>query len=382
MDQLESNRIFNSVKIFSDMPLQYYGGGEKLIIVLSNYLHSKGIDVVIFQEHADVETRVSFEEIKKLIELKINNIRYIKYLPKFLYQGMPNLNEFSKSTLNLMFLYRIPPKRYLKKIERLDVRLIFCIHGITTVIPVLSFKLLLFNFYKKFALNYFSKFLIEGNKIKAQVLTKTMERLLYSNGADKKNIYRIPNGVAFDNFSVGKNNDQFLVIFTGRMVNIQKGIVRLVKVVEKLPSEISVTIIGSGPDTWLLNNLRLENVEILGFISEEEKNESLKRANLLISTSNLEPFSLVILEGLASGLPCVATPAEGPLEILSQEPIFGTVSSFNPDQFAKDVITYFEEWKTNKESYFQDKIKRRETARKYYDESVMLEEYYKIILAN
>ena len=87
----------------------------------------------------------------------------------------------------------------------------------------------------------------------------------------------------------------------------------------------------------MLKSSQRENVEFLGFISEERKREKLREANLLILTSNLEPFGLVILEGLASGLPCVATPVEGAMEILGRDQIFGTISSFDPDNFSRDV---------------------------------------------
>jgi glycosyltransferase involved in cell wall biosynthesis len=364
------------------MPLQYYGGGEKVIINLSNYLNSKGIELEIFQEDTHVESRMPLEEIRNLTAAKITLTGYDKYFPKFLYQGMPNESELRKDALNLMFLYRIPPKRYLRKLRKLDVHVIFCIHGVTTVIPSLSLKLLFFNMYTKFALNYFSKFISDGSMIMAQVLSRRTEALLYSMGADKEHVFRITNGVEFDNFSVSKNDDRFTVIFMGRMVNMQKGIDRLGKILGKLPAEINVSVIGSGPDSWMLKSSQRKNVEFLGFITEERKREKLREANLLILTSNLDPYPAVILEGLASGLPCVATPVEGALEILGQNKIFGTISSFDPGIFARDVVRYFDEWKTDKELYFQSKIKRREAARMYYDLSVMMEKYYKMMLRN
>jgi glycosyltransferase involved in cell wall biosynthesis len=81
-------------------------------------------------------------------------------------------------------------------------------------------------------------------------------------------------------------------------------------------------------------------------------------------------------------LPCVATPVEGPMEILGQDISFGTLSSFNPDHFARDIISYFNEWKKDKERYFQNKIERRETARKYYDLSIMMKKYYEMLVAS
>ena len=382
LPQVKSGGNMSSVRIFSDMPLQYFGGGEKVIINLSNYVHSKGVDVEIFQENSSVETRMPLEEIEKVIAPKITIIKYIKYLPRFLYQGMPDVNQLRNGELSIMFLYRIPPRRYLRKLRKLDVRVIFCIHGITTVIPYLSLKFFFFNLYTKFSLNYFSKFISDRSKIIVQVLTKTTEELLYLMGADKKHVFRIANGVEFNNFTVGKNNDRFVVIFMGRIVNTNKGIDRLTKVLSKLPAKINVSIIGSGPDSWMLKSIQHPNVNLLGFIPEEKKSEKLREANLLILPSNLEPFSLVILEGLASGLPCVATPVEGPLEILKQDESFGTLSSFNPDHFARDIIRYFAEWKKDKDFYFQNKIKRRETAKKYYDLPIMMEKYYEMFVAS
>ena len=78
----------------------------------------------------------------------------------------------------------------------------------------------------------------------------------------------------------------------------------------------------------------------------------------------------------------MATPVEGPMEILGQDKSFGTLSSFNPDHFARDIISYFNEWKKDKERYFQNKIERRETARKYYDLSIMMEKYYEMLVAS
>jgi glycosyltransferase involved in cell wall biosynthesis len=382
LPQVKSGGSLSSVRIFSDMPLQYFGGGEKSIIDLSNYIHSKGFEVKIFQENSNSETRVSFEEIQKITPAKITIIKYNKHFPRFLYQEMPSVSEFRNNELNLIYLYRIPPRRYLRKLRRLDVPIIFCIYGISTVIPSLSLKFFFFNLYTKFSLNYFSKFISSKSKIMVQVLTKTTEELLYSMGADKKHVFRIASGVDFNNYAVAQNNDRFVVIFVGRMVNTQKGIDRLAKVVSKLPTEVNISIIGSGPDSWILNSALPENVDFLGFISEEKKCEKLREANLLILTSNSEPFGLVILEGLAAGLPCVATPVEGSLEILMKNQIFGTISSFNPDDFAREIIRYFEEWKKDKDCYFQNKIKRRETAKKYYDLSIMMEKYYEMFVAS
>lgn len=381
MNSVEENekKKLIGVRIFSDMPLQYYGGGEKIIIDISNYFYSKGVEIEVYQPNYKNESRMSTEEIRNVIKAEINTIKYATYHPEFLFQELPNINAFDKNRVNLVFLYRIPPKRYLKKLKTSKITVIFCMHGITTKIPLLSLKLAIFNLYSKFALSYFIKFLNERSIIKAQVLTKTTEKYLELRGADKNHVVRIPNCIEFNDFAVGKNNTQFEVIFMGRIINIQKGIKRLVSIIKKLPSEIKILIIGSGRDKKILERIQLKNVKYLGFVNEKLKKEILTNGNLLILTSNTEPFGLVILEGLASGLPIVSTPVEGSMEILNTDKNLGTISSFNSEYFAKDIIRYFKKWKDDKDLYFQNKIKRREIAMKSYDRSAMMEEYYEMI---
>lgn len=82
-----------------------------------------------------------------------------------------------------------------------------------------------------------------------------------------------------------------------------------------------LSIGGTGPCSAKLHalarDLRLENhVHWAGWI---EPASFLASADAFILPSRDEPFGLVLLEAMASGIPIIATRTDGPLEVLSQE---------------------------------------------------------------
>lgn len=78
-------------------------------------------------------------------------------------------------------------------------------------------------------------------------------------------------------------------------------------------SEAELLIIGGGDERYekFLKNeaqrLHLDNVTFTGFLSGKEKEQALSRTTVLAMPSNFENFGNVILEGLARGIPCIAT---------------------------------------------------------------------------
>ena len=373
-------REVKKVRILTDAPLQFYGGGERVILELANYLIYRGIQVDIVQSREPISYRLSFEEVRKMTSAEIIVSDSSKqYRPKFLYQELPDLEYFLRDGINLMFLYRVPPRRFLSKLQKLNYRVIFCIHGIATVINTKSIKLKVFKIYTKFALKYLAKFLQEKSNFIAQVLSKSTENFLKLNGAEETHLKRIRNGIDFNKYSVGRNDEEFTIVFIGRIQNDQKGIDRLMRVVNHLPRDIRKVVIGSGPDSDLLESIQDGKLDYLGFVSEAEKIERLKTSNLIILTSNMEPFGLVLLEGLASGIPFVSTPVEGPIELLTFNTSFGTVSSFDYKELAREILVYYNEWINDKELYYVKKLSRRELAKEFFDLQIMMELYYQMI---
>ena len=163
---------------------------------------------------------------------------------------------------------------------------------------------------------------------------------------------------------------------------MQKGIKRLLRIaniIYQWNPKIIMEVIGTGKDDCLLSRFP-KNVKILGNVGNRLKRERLAKANAIVVTSNLEPFSIVTLEGLFSGLPVVCTPASGPTEIVSKHYLFGKISTFSPKDLTRDLYHYFLLWESNKEEYFKMRMNISESAKLIFDEKIMFASYESLIL--
>ena len=168
----------------------------------------------------------------------------------------------------------------------------------------------------------------------------------------------------------------------GRMDDLQKGIRRLRKVVRilgKIAPDIEIIAIGSGPDSPILNNVHNNNFHYLGYVDAKIKDDLLLSSNLLLVTSNMDPFPLVCIEGLVSGLPIVTTPAAGPSEMVSLIRDSGKVSGFNGAKLATDILEYYQQWVLDKKNYHIRKIARSNAAKQEFNIDTMNYKYMKFI---
>ena len=166
------------------------------------------------------------------------------------------------------------------------------------------------------------------------------------------------------------------------MEDLQKGIKRLkkiIKIVQKFDKSIKFNIIGTGKDSAILDGLG-GDVRIHDGIDDQHKNEIIASSNLALITSNLEPYSLVALEFLTSGVPVVVTPTSGPKHILSKDKSFGKVVSFSAKPLAKSIVDYYQEWERDKELYFSRRKDLYYKARKMFNSNNMLESYKNLII--
>ena len=134
-------------------------------------------------------------------------------------------------------------------------------------------------------------------------------------------IYVIQNGIDFEdihNVQPHKSIEYPSILFVGGLSKV-KGIDTLlnaVPIIRKKILNLCVYIAGSGPEEnklkELVKELNIEeNVNFLGYISENEKYSYYKSADVCVFPSRYEPFGIVLLEAMACGKPVVASNVGG-----------------------------------------------------------------------
>jgi glycosyltransferase involved in cell wall biosynthesis len=111
------------------------------------------------------------------------------------------------------------------------------------------------------------------------------------------------------------------VLVAGRLVP-RKGfeaVVRAVAHARRVEPGIRLSIAGSGPDEQRLRDLARElevPVHFAGFVDQPELASVCARADVFVFPSTQDEFGFVLLEALAAGLACVASPFAGATEDL------------------------------------------------------------------
>lgn len=147
------------------------------------------------------------------------------------------------------------------------------------------------------------------------------------------------------------SNSNFTICSVGRL-NIEKGYDRLLRVVNKLNRNISINlfIIGEGGEKqklqeYIMQNQLEKNIKLLGF----KKNPYcyMKQANLFVSSSLSEGFSLAVAEAMILNIPIMSTNTAGPTEIL-QNGKYGLLVDNTEDEIYKGLKRIIEDKKTYK----------------------------------
>ena len=175
-------------------------------------------------------------------------------------------------------------------------------------------------------------FHVQGEKV--DVIPNAIEVEKYAIGVDRWEVRR--------RFGVGDNEK--LVLCVGRLVP-QKGIEYLIRAIPRVSwrfPEAKFVIVGEG---WMRGHLEwLANqsdqrwrTNFTGFISDNDLVALTKSADVMVVPSVYEPFGIVALEGMAAGVPVVASQVGGLAEVVEHDKTGVYVYSRSPDSIAWGV---------------------------------------------
>jgi len=119
------------------------------------------------------------------------------------------------------------------------------------------------------------------------------------------------------------------VIFVGRLCE-QKGVLRLLKVIEQMSGNIAIKffICGDGEYRTMVEeySAKLPNLTYLGF-AHKKLSEVFKDKHVFLNLSKYETFCLTVLEALANGLPVIATATSGVCKDYGDDMLFAKISN-------------------------------------------------------
>ena len=153
-------------------------------------------------------------------------------------------------------------------------------------------------------------------KSKVDIIPNAIDETKYQTSSDL--------GAVRQRYGIGYGEK--LILCVGRLVP-QKGVeyfIRAIPIIAKRHPEAKYVIVGEG---WSRDNLEAEarasghsdKIKFTGFASDKEVIDLMTSADVLVVPSIYEPFGIVALEGMATGVPVVASQVGGLAEVLDHD---------------------------------------------------------------
>jgi glycosyltransferase involved in cell wall biosynthesis len=215
-----------------------------------------------------------------------------------------------------------------------------------------------------------NKFIVISNDSK-QYCKKLLPKKL------KKNIHFLPNAIDFQKFyhekSIESSASTLKIISVGSLVEKKnhRFLIEIAKEFRIRDVKFEINIFGNGPLFLKLQSEIKENkLEKYIFLHGKTLNieKELKKSDYFIHPATYEPFGLVILEAMASGLPVIALNGRGNKDLIKHGRNGYIFDNQQASEFV-NVILNLEEDKELKKSIIKN---GQDTAKKYNLESYMV----------
>lgn len=358
---------------------------------IANYLGDRGADVQFTSDSRySGLLRQSRDALKPLIRSftyrREEYVRYSRGPLSRLFRSLPSIASLDRDAVSLLLIDRIPPVEFLLELSRSEAPVVLLLHGLSleTVLPPNPLATA-YQLYLRAAMREL-RLLSKSPHVFFQVFNDAMRRRLQSVGIAASRIFVIPSGLELGGHPVSGVNPSFGLVFIGRLEIATKGIDFLARVLEDLsstrPADLNAVILGSGPSRPVLDRLERHSwIRQPGFVAESEKLSVLQESSLMLVTSYIEPFSMVTIEALATGVPVITTPSLGPSSIVGTNADFGRILPYNSKSFCGAIFDYYREWKQDKTEYARRAASVSRAARDQFSVNNMGDGYVKLIEA-
>jgi len=154
-------------------------------------------------------------------------------------------------------------------------------------------------------------------------------------------VFQVPN--AIDVLSLSSKEDRRYskqVIFAGRLSK-EKGTDILIDIGKKLPSDIQLIILGTGPEEQKIKELAKtkKNVHYLGYQIKEDTISLIRGSDILIQPSLKEGISSTLLESMACKTAIIASAVGGNIELIENGINGMIIDPQDADSFVEQIIT-------------------------------------------
>lgn len=338
----------NSLKVafLLDSSLDFRGGVQQYILILGDYLKSKGHEVHYIVGQSDQNSRPNVHSLAKNFKIKFNGNLVSTSLPtsKLKIKKFLAKNKFDVVHVQMPYspFYIARLIKYLPK----ETAIVGTFH----ILP-----------YGKTAENW--------SKVLAKILAPTLKKFdqiicvseanqKFFKETFKRNSIVLPNMVDVDEFrpkkEIKKNNKIHQLLYSGRITE-RKGcryLVQALGLLKQIHPELKfhLKIAGQGEQTNLLKKIAKElnidkEVEFSGFLSDEDKIKFMQNSDTIIFPAySGESFGIVLLEGIAS-MGGVVVGGDNP----GYRTVLGTIEeSLAPVTDTKKFAEYLYEIMTNK----------------------------------
>lgn len=352
----------NSLKILHIIPNLKKGGAERICIDICRSLADQGhvVKIILFEDSNE------YIELSETIEIDVVEVSFKLYKTKQNENLQKSIEKFNPEIVNIHLYYA----DLIWKSVKLNIPSVTHLHG---MYPQYNFPYKgLFSKITWITLLEFLWFKNQLKKIPTAFISISQETTSHLKKHIPKNTYfQLPNAIDYQKFY--NSNERTFPINPIKIVSVgslvpHKGQILLVDIIKYLNefsgNKVECTLIGDGPEKENIiqyaTNQKVNNQIVLkGKVSNPES--YLSNANIYVHCAFSEPFGLVLLEAMASGLPVFTTDGKGNRDILEHKKNGFIYPKRNAKVIAKDILQLTQ----NQDAYNSMSIYAKEFSKQY-----------------